>query len=501
MTHLIRRRSPAIPAAVVLLAAACAAATASIVAALVPPRYSATASLELVLPSADYPLIGAVGSSTESAAQQSKTEAVELNRDSIFAAAAAMLSPRPTVRALRGGLSIGSQNVSNLILVTAVESRPGPAARVADAFARAAVHFEAARQRQQFSAAAADIRSRLVGFSGSSLNRVELQRTLTALASVAKLGSPLRLRRPATPPSRSTAPPPSRVALLAAMAGLLVGIVALIVRRTLDPRLRTVADLRSEMPLPVIARIEDARRAAKEPFVPSPESMRALRRNVRLIDTAREHKVLVLTSPLAGAETTRIAYALALSAAAAAIPTLLMDCDFRFPRLSVELGVGDHVGIAEILAGTATFDLALVELGRACEVGHSPGPQGQKLPDMLPVGIAATAPELLASERFGVLMARARKDYRMIIINAPPLLPVIDAIELTCFGDVALICIRGGELLATEAADTAQLIAQTSRCPAGVVIIGAEDLGAEAATGYREAGMIAREPDPEAART
>ena len=115
----------------------------------------------------------------------------------------------------------------------------------------------------------------------------------------------------------------------------------------------------------------------------------------------------------------------------AGLLTLLIDADLRRPSLGELLEVPEGPGLADVLAEEATPEDAMVVIGNAGGF------------HLLPAGSPSGDPSrLLQGERLGHLIARFRETFDVIIVDAPPVLAVPDALILGRWVDGAVLAVR-----------------------------------------------------------
>ncbi|MEO1793900.1 MAG: CpsD/CapB family tyrosine-protein kinase, partial [Pseudomonadota bacterium] len=143
--------------------------------------------------------------------------------------------------------------------------------------------------------------------------------------------------------------------------------------------------------------------------------------------------VLLLASSLAGEGRTTLASNLATQYAISGQRTLLIDGDLRYGRLSNVLGIAQRPGLVDIVSGTATPSDAILRDGGTSL--HVLGAFSGRPPEASPT-------ELLSARVTADLIATLRNHFDVIIIDAPPVLPVADTRILSDFADAILMVVR-----------------------------------------------------------
>ena len=143
------------------------------------------------------------------------------------------------------------------------------------------------------------------------------------------------------------------------------------------------------------------------------------------------HRVVLITSACVSEGKTTLSAQLAGRCANAGMSTLLIDADLRRPALAKLLEVPASPGLADVLAGEVEPEGAMTVIGNAG--GFHLMPAGRRGQDPC---------RLLETERLGELLARLRETFDIIIIDAPPVLPVPDALILGRHTDGAVLAVR-----------------------------------------------------------
>ncbi|ARC58225.1 Tyrosine-protein kinase YwqD [Frondihabitans sp. 762G35] len=207
------------------------------------------------------------------------------------------------------------------------------------------------------------------------------------------------------------------------LAGLAVSIALVFLRATLDTRLQSTQDLASITEAPVIGGIGFDATARSAPLVvhleprsPRAEAFRDLRTNLQFLDVESTRRSFVVTSAMPSEGKTTTTANLAIALAEGGTRVAVVDADLRRPRLAATFGIEGAVGLTEALVGRASVS----------DVLQSWGPSGNLV--VLPAGqIPPNPSELLGSRTMRELVEALTNDFDVVLIDAPPLLPVTDA--------------------------------------------------------------------------
>jgi capsular exopolysaccharide synthesis family protein len=246
---------------------------------------------------------------------------------------------------------------------------------------------------------------------------------------------------PASLPLVPESPKPLLNLGLAGVLGLLLGIGAAVVRELLDTTIKDEDDATKVAGAAVMGTIPYDPSAAKNPLItaighhePRAEAFRVLRTNLQFINVDHTSKVIVVTSSVADEGKSTTAANLAITLAQAEQRVLLIEADLRRPKFAEQLGIESVVGLTTALVGRISVEDAIQK--------------DQSLPNLSVLASGTIPPnpsELLQSKAMSDVITRLRRRYDVILIDAPPLLPVTDAALLTSMADGALIVVRSGK--------------------------------------------------------
>jgi polysaccharide biosynthesis transport protein len=170
------------------------------------------------------------------------------------------------------------------------------------------------------------------------------------------------------------------------------------------------------------------------PFSRFAESIRAIKIAADLNRSVKGSKVLAFTASLPNEGKSTIAMALAQSIANVGGRVILLDADLRNPGLSRKLIPEAKVGLLEVLANQVRIEDALCV---------DPDTRLVFLPAVVNERMAHSS-EVLACERTKILFERLRQSYEYIIVDLPPLAPVVDVRAMTHLVDSFVFVIEWG---------------------------------------------------------
>ncbi len=299
----------------------------------------------------------------------------------------------------------------------------------------------------------------------------------------------------------SPSSPNTRLALaLGALIGLAIAVGYGLLRYTLDRRIRSVEQVERETGVPVVGTIPDektftaanrllpfdggtSRSSESAHLFGIAEAMRELRTNIQYMDVDNPPRIIVVTSPLPGDGKSTIASNLAVTLASSGQPVVLIDGDLRRPMVDTVFGLPRGAGISDVLAGRATI----------AEVAQRFG-NGQLL--VVTAGKVPPNPsEVLGSTRMRELLKSIARE-AIVIIDAPPLIPVTDAAVLTHSADGAIVVGTVGKTKYEVLSKALGNLERAGARPLGVVLNRVPRRGSGAAYyGYQYHGDYYRSDD------
>jgi len=251
----------------------------------------------------------------------------------------------------------------------------------------------------------------------------------------------------AVAPTSPSSPDLLRNLALALALGLAGGFGLALLRHTLDTAVRGEADVAQVSEANVLGGIAYDPEAPRRPLIvhASPhsnraESFRQLRTNLQFVDAAHQVRSFVVTSSVPGEGKSTSTANLAITMADAGIRVCLIEGDLRRPKLAEYMGLENAVGLTTVLIGRA-------------DIADVLQPWGTGQLDLLSCGQVPPNPsELLGSKAMSDLLRKLEAEYDVVIVDAPPLLPVTDAAILSKIAGGAVLVVGSGKLNRSELA-------------------------------------------------
>lgn len=163
--------------------------------------------------------------------------------------------------------------------------------------------------------------------------------------------------------------------------------------------------------------------------------------------------------------------------------TLLIDGDLRRPTIHSLLRVARGPGLREVLQGTLS-------------IRDATRPTALPLLSVIPRGDSVVqASEAYSDEAFARLIADSRARYDLILVDAAPVVPVIEPILMAEHVDAVLVVAMAGKTPVTAVKRSMQILAPVASKIAGVVLNNAMN-GLPYYYDYRYYGYKERRPRP-----
>lgn len=171
----------------------------------------------------------------------------------------------------------------------------------------------------------------------------------------------------------------------------------------------------------------------EDPKSPVSEAYRTLRTNIQFSSIDKDVRCIVVTSSGAGEGKSTTSTNMAVAFAQSGKSVLIIDADLRKARLHKHFNAMNSIGLSRVLIDR----LELSEIVQATDV---------KGLDLLTAGVTPPNPaEMLGSQRMRDLIAKAKEEYDIVIIDSPPVGFVTDGALLASIADGTIIVAAAGQ--------------------------------------------------------
>lgn len=292
----------------------------------------------------------------------------------------------------------------------------------------------------------------------------------------------------ATTPTQRISPQPRTNLLVGGVLGLVAGAALALTLEAMDRSLKTPAQGAHLFGAPMLALLPRRRDAGtkelvtvEDPLAQASEAYRSLRTAVRFLDPDNPLRTLLVTSPSAGEGKTSTAANLAIALAQAGERVVLVDADLRRARIAELFGLESAVGLTNVIRRQLPVTDALQGWQDTVAVLAS-GP------------LPPNPSEILGSQSMTTLVEELAALADIVIFDAPPVLPVTDAVVLSTQVDGVLLVARYGRTQRSLASEAHRRLTGVGAHIVGFVLNGVPN---SASRGYYEDyRYITREPVP-----
>ncbi|MGF1568054.1 MAG: GumC family protein [Nodosilinea sp.] len=275
---------------------------------------------------------------------------------------------------------------------------------------------------------------------------------------------------------RQIGPDPIKPLALGLILGAFLGGALAFAVESMDKRVRTSAELKKQVPLPLLGilplqpirrgfalppfRRDDGHANGLHPELADSElvqtvmghqfrdSLDLIANNLQLLPGNQGSQAIAVTSGLPGEGKTTLTLGLALSLARMNQRILIIDADLRQSGIQAGLGLSMERGLATLLAGQRgkvrphRLDFGLARV------------------DVLPAGPVPNDPiVLLSSPRFRSLLARCKAHYDVVLVDTPPILGMADSLKVGAVCDGTLLVTRLDRITQPELTEIMELLA------------------------------------------
>jgi polysaccharide biosynthesis transport protein len=399
--------------------------------------------------------------------------------------------------------SVSGRNDSNILDFTVTTSSPRASKLLATEYARQFTKYKSELDATPFLRARDVVRQRLnelfaAGDTRSSLYRQLQQKDQQLAQAIALRTSNAYLVRPASEATK-VRPRPRRSGIVGLGLGLAFGIALAFLWELVDTRVRSATELAHRLGLPLLARIpEPPRRIRRKNRLVMisdaqgvhAEIFRMLRTNLEFANLERDARTIMFTSSVGeeGKSTTLANLGIALARSGKRV--VLVDLDLRRPMLHRFFNSQRLPGLTDVALGHAELKdaVGLVLSGQSGDATDRSNGRGvvEGTLEVLQAGALPPDPgEFVGTRSVSEILARLRASADYVLIDAPPLLNIGDAMVLSAKVDAIVIVARLSVVRRPMLEEVHRIIEAAPAPILGVVVTGTEaEEGAYAGYGY-----------------
>jgi tyrosine-protein kinase len=449
-------------------------------------------------------VIGAVPRSDPE--RDSATQAFIAGGPDVSARVAALPEFRGPARvALRGGISVYPAANSDLLIFQATHSDPRYAVALANAFAEQYLVYRRQTTTRSMHESRVRIEGQLAKLQSEGREGSALYANLADQAQSLQIAETLQsatasLARAATG-AVPNGPKPVRDGTLGFVLGLMLGVGLAFLWSALDTRIRAAAEIGERLGLPLLARVPEPPRKLRTqrklvmleaPDSTQAEAFRMLRTNLQFVNLERGARSIMVTSGVEEEGKSTTIANLAIAFARTGKRVVLVDLDLRRPSLARFFGLNGHAGLTDIALENVGLDEALATIPISApheegdERGRFNGNVGiEGMLQVLPTGpLPPDAGEFMESRVVTQILRDLEARADLILIDAPPLLHVGDAMVLTAKVDALILVSRLNVVRRPMVTELRRLLSTAPAVPLGFVLTGAGDDESYDSAGY-----------------
>jgi receptor protein-tyrosine kinase len=426
---------------------------------------------------------------------------------------------------LAGSSSVSPSSNADLLNFSVQDGKPDVAVALGTAYAKEFTNYEPAQNGAALNTALKTVDGKIAGLraqgitSGPVFDQLKERESQLAAALAIGGGAIPKVVQPATGASK-VKPRPKRNALLGLALGAILGIGLAFLREALDRRVWSEEAIESILALPLLGRLprppREFRRTnelvmVSEPGRPAAEAFRKLRTNLEFANLDRDHRTIMVSSSVEQEGKSTTVGNLGVALARGGRRVAIVDLDLRRPLMHRFFRVGAVPGVTDVVGGRATLGDAIREipigdqrsqslLARHAASGNGVAPSAGPTLSLLPAGSARFDPgEFMLDEGLYAVLGEMRKDWDIVLIDAPPMSVVGDALSLSAGVDAIIVVAKLGLVHPGMLQELSRLLEASPTDKLGFIVTGAEH-GPVYGYGYGYGHLAAREREGELTR-
>ncbi|WP_294540080.1 polysaccharide biosynthesis tyrosine autokinase [uncultured Rhodoblastus sp.] len=249
----------------------------------------------------------------------------------------------------------------------------------------------------------------------------------------------------AQPPMLPSSPKTNQIMIISTLLGLLAGAGGAYLLEMLNAGFTTPRQVEEMLDMPLLASISKMEtldltvdgavlQIPQYPFAKPlsrfSESIRSLRSAIQMSDVDNPPKILQVTSTIPGEGKSTLCMTIASSAAQSGQRVLVIDCDLRHPTITRYFKLDKALGLVDYLVGGADLQ-KIVSFDETLRLW------------VIPTGAKTQNPQdLLGSEKLQSTIEELRGKFDLIVIDTPPMGPVVDPLIVSNLVDKIVFMVR-----------------------------------------------------------
>jgi polysaccharide biosynthesis transport protein len=283
----------------------------------------------------------------------------------------------------------------------------------------------------------------------------------------------------ATLPSSTLSIKKTQMILVGILLGAILGILFIVVQEIFDSSIGTIEEVEQTLKLPVLAVVPHMQTASEKqngylrltrsepvlthaenqqklitqfkPKDPCAEAYRILRSNIEFFSFQSEIRTLLVSSATKQEGKSLTISNLAVAFAQKGKKVLILECNLRRPTIYKLFGIEKSPGISDILIKKIPWHKCVKTVADLL-LGDFPVDDIFKVPGLdnlhfITYGHTPLNPaELLSSSAMDKLLSEVKQYFDIVLIDAPPVLPVADSMQLATKVDAMLLVYKAGKV-------------------------------------------------------
>ncbi len=227
-------------------------------------------------------------------------------------------------------------------------------------------------------------------------------------------------------PTEPDSPKPSLNAMIGFFVGIIVVLFCILLMMLSDTKIDNRQDVEALCNVPILGEVFKIKGSKEKGLVLkydhdsiTAEAFRIIRANLHYLNHDSVKKTLLFTSALNSEEKTTTIANVALAFALTGKKVLLVDCDLRKPKIHTLFDISSEIGLSSYLSDGLTMPEIVQQidgidnLSVICSGPISPNPS-----------------EMIGSKAFSELIEKAKQQYEIVLIDAPPILLASDGLNM-----------------------------------------------------------------------